>query len=151
MKIQTYTPKLGQEFALADIRAEAMKESLMEAGRFDGKNVRDRLLEKYDRENTKVIKIDNCDAGFYSITGSDGKYYLTHLYILPNYQRKGLGKAILDHVKNEYSGFTINLNALKGSPANIFYKSNGFCEIGVSEYDVIYEYNGSKLNEEKVI
>ena len=132
---------VGQEIDFAEIRAKAMKHSLEAVNRYDNIRVRRRLLDNYKIENTKAIYLGTRLIGVYSITVNDEYIYVDHLYIDPSECGKGYGGIIINTIKKEYyKSKPIRLNALKLSTANQFYLKNGFCKIGESEYDNIYEY-----------
>jgi len=141
MEIQIRKPKLGQEHNLAEIRALSMKESLIAVGRYDEVRVRNRLLSNYAIDEVKVIYFENIEIGFYSVNVTDNVCFINHLYVLPNYQGKGIGLKIIDIIKSEYRGYVLRLNALIGSKANEFYERNGFMLIDCTKFDNVYELN----------
>ena len=91
-----------------------------------------------------VVDVDGTPVAFMAIDGD----FIDHLYVAPDHQRLGIGKALLDHAKHLspehlwlYT-FQINTNG------RAFYEKNGFraVEFGVSpspesEPDVEYHWN----------
>lgn len=128
---------------LADLRVQAMKPSLEILGRFDPIRVRDRLLSDFDAKNTQKIMVDNQLAGFFTIALKDDILWLKHLYISTLGQGHGLGKAVINHVKNiaQKQNKPLKLQALKLSPANQFYKNQGLVETHQEEWDIFYIWN----------
>lgn len=128
---------------LADLRVKAMQPSLEILGRFDPIRVRNRLLNDFDAANTQKIIIDNQLAGFFTTSLKDGDLWLKHLYIAPNGQGHGLGKAVVNHVKSLAikQNIPLKLQALKQSPANQFYQKHGFVETHQEQWDIFYVWH----------
>ena len=126
---------------LADLRAEAMKPSLVALGRFDENRVRTRFLDTFVAQDTvKIIAHDEL-VGLYVIRVRADHLWLDHLYIKPQYQQKQLGKQVLDRVIQQAKALAlpIRLGALKGSRSNDFYLKNGFKQTHEDEFDLYYE------------
>ncbi|MBN2640590.1 MAG: GNAT family N-acetyltransferase [Victivallales bacterium] len=104
------------EFMLKKMYAEnVMREELLERGvRFD------------------LLRADDVNIGYvsYSASETDPKVLILHkIYILPGYQRRGLGSKLIDHVKKQAASFgckRIILNVNKNNPALNAYLKNGF-------------------------
>lgn len=126
---------------LADLRAEAMKPSLVALGRFDENRVKSRFLDTFTPQDTIKILLDDELLGFYVLRNRVDHLWLDHLYIKPRHQDKQLGKAVLDKVilqANEQA-LPIRLGALKGSRSNNFHQKNGFKQTHEDEFDIYYE------------
>ncbi len=70
----------------------------------------------------------------------DHSYKLNKLYILPDRQGKGMGRAVMEHVKNELAKSNItrivlNVN-IYNSPALAFYTRLGFQQIMREDIDI---------------
>ncbi len=127
--------------ALANLRAEAMKPSLVSLGRFDENRVRTRFLDTFVAQDTmKVIDHDEL-VGFYVVRERSDHLWLDHLYIKPEYQNRQLGKKVLERVIQlaKEQALSIRLGALKGSRSNEFYLKNGFKQTHEDEFDIYYE------------
>ena len=95
-------------------------------------------------ENISVNRSNDIITGFISVIDQFPSLKIKGLYILPEFQRKGIGKSLLMHVlswaKNE--GFnSAYLNTLKGADNNTFYLNHGFViddnftlQIGENDY-----------------
>lgn len=90
-----------------------------------------------------VAEVNAKPAAFMAIAGD----FIDQLYVDPAYQRRGLGKALLDHAKSTSTGhlwlYTLQVNA----NGRAFYERNGFraVKLGVSpppesEPDVEYHW-----------
>lgn len=129
--------------ALAEIRAIAMKPSLVALGRFDENRVRNRFLDKFDPKNTYKILINGNMVGFYVMLDKGDHLYLDHLYLLPDFQGQGLGGGVMTKLKSNSnsSGKPIRLGALRGSSSNTFYLKHGFKQTHEDDYDIYYQFN----------
>ena len=127
---------------LAEVRALAMKPSLLKLGRYDESRVRNRFLDNFVPESTFKIMESNDLLGFYVVLIREDHHYLDHLYIKPEHQNKNLGKTVLNRViKNaQKDNLPLSLGALKGSRSNDFYIKNDFIKTHEDEFDIYYEY-----------
>ena len=83
-----------------------------------------------------IAEMDGVPAGYvsfeYESVLPDGRplYHLQKLYVLPDCQRLGIGRAMLDHVRESLlglcpDGFRFALNVNRGNPAVSFYEHVG--------------------------
>ncbi|MEP0520886.1 MAG: GNAT family N-acetyltransferase [Hyphomicrobiales bacterium] len=129
--------------ALADLRVEAMRESLEAVGRFDPDRARARFLKSFEPEaTTRILKAGRL-VGFFALKRKSDYLLLDHLYIDDDLQGIGLGSQVMKLAKaqaNEAS-LPIELCALKGSAANGFYEGHGFCLIRSDALDNYYRFS----------
>ena len=125
---------------LAEIRALAMRPSLERIGRFDAERARQRLLQNFTAEYTRLIKLDGSLAGFLVLRPQDNDLLLDHFYLHPDFQQRGLGSAAIELVLAEADvlGKIIHVGALRDSDANRFYLRHGFVLREVTEFDNYY-------------
>lgn len=131
--------------ALAEIRATAMKPSLIALGRFDENRVRTRFLETFEPNDTWKI-IDNEELlGFFVVRIRSDHHYLDHLYIKPEHQNRKLGKSVVEKIVLDASlqKLPVRVGALRGSRSNNFYVKNGFQKTHEDEFDIYYEHTAS--------
>lgn len=133
---------------LADLRAQAMKPSLVALGRFDEDRVRNRFLDTFIPQDTIKLTLEGELIGFYVLRTRTDHIWLDHLYIKPEHQNKQLGKKALTRVIDlaKEKGLTLRLGALKGSLSNRFYQNNGFVQTHEDEFDLYYELPINKAN-----
>lgn len=126
--------------ALVQIRIDAMRESLERIGRFDPTRARERFLASFDASYCRFILVDGITAGFVLIRPEPDYLLLDHLYIIPRYQGKGVGAAVLDAVLADADAqlLPVRLGALRDSDSNRFYQRHGFVKTGESEWDIYY-------------
>ncbi len=89
------------------------------------------ILEQMQNGHTFLLYFDNDETlGFVSyLIREDGGMYIPKLYVKPNTQGKGVGKALIDAVvkiaqKNKLQFLELNVN--RKNPAMYFYKKIGF-------------------------
>lgn len=126
--------------SLAEIRVQAMRESLERIGRFDPQRARDRFLSSFSPECTTVIELAGRPVGFYVLRRRESDLYLDHLYVTPTSQARGLGAAALSRLLAlaDSLALDIRLGALKQSDANRFYQRHGFVLEDDGEFDNYY-------------
>lgn len=126
--------------ALADIRVEAMRESLERIGRFDPQRARNRFLNGFSPQNTFHVLWRGERVGFYAVKQEPGGLVLDHLYIKSSRQGKGVGAAVLDRVfaLADRAGHSVRVVALKESDSNRFYAKHGFVLVEQAEFDNYY-------------
>lgn len=117
----------------------------------------DSLLQQITGEG-KWFCIAECGgvpAGYVSYefegTLEDGRrlYHLQKLYVLPQFQGIGLGKAMLQHVKDALAAFNpggclVELNVNRGNPAVDFYEHNGLVRARQGDFPI---GNGYYMND----
>lgn len=125
---------------LVDIRIAAMRESLERIGRFDRQWARVRFLASFDPALCRFIEADGIQTGFIMICPKEDHWRLDHLYILPEYQSRGIGAAVLTDVfkSADVRRMPIRLGALRGSDSNRFYQRHGFVQTDEAEWDIYY-------------
>jgi GNAT superfamily N-acetyltransferase len=126
--------------ALADLRVQAMRESLEAIGRFDPQRARERFLASFTPEDTQAILADGERVGFVVIRHLPDHILLDHLYILPARQGCGIGAQILQGLfaQADRAGLPVRVGALKGSRSNDFYLRHGFVLTESAEWDNYY-------------
>jgi GNAT superfamily N-acetyltransferase len=132
--------ELSDAQELAEIRVEAMRESLERLGRFDPLRARERFLSGYSPERTRHILCQGERVGFFVLKPQDQGLVLDHLYVRPPHQRRGIGATVLTQVfaEADAAGLPVRVGALRGSESNTFYARHGFIQIEQGEFDNYY-------------
>lgn len=130
--------------ALAEIRVEAMRESLERIGHFDAARARGRFLSNFPAPHTRHIELDGERVGFFVVRPEGDGLLLEHLYIRPRHQGKGVGAVVLEQVFAEADTvrLPVRVGALRGSASNRFFARHGFALIGQGEFDLYYVRRG---------
>lgn len=128
---------------LAEIRVEAMRPSLEAAGRFDPARARRRFLDTFNVADTRIVRHSRKLAGFIVVRRWPDHLYLDHLCIISSFQRRGIGRQLLDELKRDAQAqmVPLRLSALKVSPANNFYQSCGFQLLSLDTLDNLYQWS----------
>lgn len=134
--------------ALAALRVEAMRESLLRIGRFDAVRARTRFLDRFDPAHTQHILVDGQRVGFYALKPDADGWVLHDLYVLPEHQGRGVGTAALHRVFAAVDAGSgphrqhaaaqaspLRVGALRESEANAFYLRHGFEPAHQTEFD----------------
>ncbi|WP_298213233.1 GNAT family N-acetyltransferase [Acidovorax sp.] len=135
----------GDFGSMADLRAEALRESLERLGRFDPLRVRERLRSAFEPACMRHILVGGERIGYLTlIPKADARCLrLHHLYIRPSHQGQGAGAWALEWVKAQGRSCAqdITLSALRGSDANRFYLRHGFQLVEEQEFDLEYRWS----------
>ncbi|MCC7711881.1 GNAT family N-acetyltransferase [Janthinobacterium lividum] len=139
--VVTFTPTQEDDAdELVALRIEAMRDSLMQVGRFDPVRARERFLSGFLPEHTRHIEIEGKRVGFVVLKQQPKAMLLDHLYIHPNNQGNGIGAVVLARIIEEANalGLPVRVGALRGSGSNRFYVRHGFTLIEEGDFDNYY-------------
>ena len=128
---------------LADVRVEAMQESLERIGRFDPIRARERFLSNFDPALTRHVVANGAGRariGFVVICPQGDHLLLAHLYFRQHCRSQGFGTAVLNQVflDADRQSMDVRVGALKDSDANRFYARHGFVLVEQTEWDLHY-------------
>lgn len=123
----------------------------------------DFIASNYWKEYYEIIKDMFLQAEVYvyeiekEIMGFIGldKEYIEGIFVLDQYQKRGIGKALLNHVKAKKEHLSLNVYQ-KNLNAIFFYQREGFCvqyedvdeNTGEKEYRMVWNRFGSNLQNE---
>ena len=86
---------------------------------------------RFESQDFRVIEYMRKDVGILAIDKKTDYLKLNQLYILPEYQNKGIGSECMLQIMAEANGLPIKLQVLKSNPKAIrFYKKLGFVNKG---------------------
>lgn len=121
------------------------------------------VASNYWKEHYEIIKDMFLQAEVYvyeiekEIMGFIGldKEYIEGIFVLDQYQKRGIGKALLNHVKARKEHLSLNVYH-KNLNAILFYQREGFCvqyedvdeNTGEKEYRMVWNRLGSNLQNE---
>lgn len=121
------------------------------------------IASNYWKEHYEIIKDMFLQAEVYvyeiekEIMGFIGldKEYIEGIFVLDQYQKRGIGKALLNHVKAKKEHLSLNVYQ-KNLNAILFYQREGFCvqyedvdeNTGEKEYRMVWNQFGSNLQNE---
>lgn len=125
---------------LAELRAEALFESLNQLGRYSEQGVRERFHRSFDPVFTRIIEKEGEFAGCIALKPAEDGYLLEHFYLRQETRGGGVGAKVLSRVLEEVASADptacIRLNVLQGSAARRLYERFGFETETEDEIDV---------------
>ncbi len=97
-----------------------------------------RFAQEFEPGRDQIIVLEGQDIGVLCVERSEDKVFVDKIYILPDYQRQGLGTYLIKRVLADafQDGLPVRLRVLKVNPAKRLYERLGFVQIG--ETDVSY-------------
>lgn len=125
---------------LAELRAEALFESLNQLGRYSEQGVRERFHRSFEPAFTRIIELDGEFAGCIALKPAENGYLLEHFYLRKETRGCGIGAEVLGRVLAEAAladpAAAVRLNVLQGSAARRLYERFGFETESEDEIDV---------------
>ncbi len=91
------------------------------------------FVEKY-KAGAYIITLDGCDIGFYNGIVHEDRYEIGNICIIPEYQNKGIGTAILKELLSKNEDKMIGLQYFKSNPVGSLYERLGFKIVGETAY-----------------
>ena len=88
--------------------------------------LRDQFHKEIDVRACHVIIVDSVKAGYISIERKPDFLYIDAFAILPKYQKKGVGTAVLEAVLDDAGRMPVRLNVLHVNRAKALYERLGF-------------------------
>lgn len=101
-----------------------------------------RIENNWERDNCKVLTIDNKGFAFITFTKRNPKYCcLRHIVTLEEYRGEGIGSKLMNEIYKEINnrGYT-NLRLFADKPSVGFYEKLGFKWLGKSKTGLSYTY-----------
>ena len=98
-------------------------------GPWDDAWQRDYFRRRFDPANLRVIQLQDQDVGVLFVQARSEELFLAEIEILPEFQRKGIGAAVMRDLMDEArrQGKPVALQVLKGNvDARRFYERLGF-------------------------
>lgn len=125
----TYEPVAASDLdALADLRVEAMQESLARLGRFDPTRARERFIKHFDPPNSRHLRWNSERVGVIVVKHFDDRVVLENLYLYRRAHGQGIGSEVLRALCDEADAkrLPIHVIVLAESDAIGFYQRAGF-------------------------
>jgi ribosomal protein S18 acetylase RimI-like enzyme len=93
------------------------------------------FADHFDPAPCRIVVVDGEDAGVVAVVWSEEDAFLSNIEILPAYQERGLGAALVRQVIAEADarGLPVRLHVLTINPARRLYERLGFAIIGETE------------------
>jgi GNAT superfamily N-acetyltransferase len=97
-------------------------------GQWDAGAQRKRLARDFSESRPEIVSVDGVDAGIWLVLREPRRLVLSKIFLLPEFQRRGIGSSLLDRLIREAEevGLPIHLRLLKVNPALSLYERKGF-------------------------
>ncbi|HEY4300522.1 MAG TPA: GNAT family N-acetyltransferase [Candidatus Didemnitutus sp.] len=114
------------------LKCATMQSYVKEVFGWDEADQRERFEEAFDPAAKRIIRIDGNDVGMVEVRDRDEHRYLAQLEILPAFQNRGLGAAVVADVIAEATRDRrhVELQVLRPNPARRLYERLGFVVFG---------------------
>lgn len=119
------------------LRRAALKESVARTWGWDEAWQQTYFQERFDPAETEILQWQGQDVGTISVREEADELYLALLAILPEFQGRGWGTAVLQNLIHhaQHTGKTVTLHVLKTNPeAQKLYERLGLQIIAEEEY-----------------
>lgn len=90
--------------------------------------------------NCRIIRVGGRDAGYISVIEGRSQRYIDAFAILPNYQRHGIGGAVMRSVLAETDDRPLRLSVLRTNRARELYLRLGFRVIAIDRVREVMEW-----------
>jgi ribosomal protein S18 acetylase RimI-like enzyme len=112
-----------------------MKEYVEAIWGWDERFQREHFSNSFNSTTSQIIVVDGRDVGELAVEERSNELFLSGIYILPEYQNRGLGTTILRSLlaRARTSGRSVTLQVLKVNPARRLYERLGFVVVGSTE------------------
>ena len=85
-----------------------------------------------------VAEVEGAVVGFLGLVRADGQWHLEHLWVLPAFQGRGLGRALFDEAVRQARAAGATELRIKSDPnAEPFYLKMGAVRTGLEVYDLL--------------
>jgi ribosomal protein S18 acetylase RimI-like enzyme len=113
---------------LYNLKATCMREYVEATWGWDEAFQQAYFKEHFNPARSQIIVSDGRDVGELALEEKENHLFLAGIYILPAFQRSGMGTEILQNVINgsHKRGRTVRLRVLKVNPARRLYERLGF-------------------------
>ena len=120
-----------------DIAEQTMRAHVLAAGgTWDEERRRRESADDSANPNANIVLIDAAEAGILVVERRPDEVYLHDLCLLPSYQGRGIGTAVVAALQKEAAArrVPLRLQVLKVNPALRFYERLGFSVMQETEY-----------------
>jgi len=100
-------------------------------------------------QTLRIITIENeGDAGVLELARRGSEFFITRLELLPRFQRRGIGSAIIQGIQLEagLANKPVRLQVLRVNPARLLYRKLGFTEVGETSTHVLMSWFAARQN-----
>jgi ribosomal protein S18 acetylase RimI-like enzyme len=136
---------------LFELRRATLREYVEAIWGWDDADQLERFRTRFEPARIDIVVADGRDAGYLQLTWWPEHAYVDALFIRPEFQRRGLGTAILHDIQRQASarGLPVRLQVLVTNPARHLYERLGFrtVEEGPTHVAMMWTPDGGDRNE----
>ena len=131
------------EFACRTTRESMHEYVLATWGRWNEEEVRQRSSENIAEGLTQVIELENTAIGIQVVERAPDSIHLLQIFILPEYQRRGIGSMLIERLLAEARSarLPLRLSVLRVNPAFALYQRMGFKVVDATPERYFMEYS----------
>lgn len=128
---------------LVALRLDVMRPSLEAIGRYNPERARQRFVDEYVPEHTRLILDGDQMIGCFALIPRQRHLYLGHFYVAESHQGQGIGKMAMTDIIGAADALNqpIRLIVLENSPAISFYEQFGFKISDQEGVDITMEWS----------
>ena len=121
------------------VKKEALGVYVAQVWGWDEEFQRNFHLRNFELRRPEVVVYQGLDIGTFEISKHIDHIHLGEFYILPSFQRQGIGTILLEQVFKEAKELPVRLEVLKNNPVQSLYKRHGFEVVGQREHHFLME------------
>lgn len=113
---------------LRDLHRATLREYVDQVFGWDDAQQREMFDARWDPGPRRIIRLDGRDVGTLTVETRDDEVFLADIGILPEFQSRGLGSAVIRSVLADADarGLPVRLQILRPNPARRLYERLGF-------------------------
>ncbi len=117
------------------LHVAAMKDVVAQVWGWDEAWQRQYFDDHFDPSHARIVVVDGVDIGVVAVEWREDAAFLAGIEILPEYQGRGLGAAVIRDVIADAAarGLPVTLRVLKVNPARRLYERLGFTVTGETD------------------
>ena len=126
---------------LWNLHKATMKSYVDEVWGWDEEFQREYFSNRFEPSNIELIIYESARIGAIEVRDREKELFIANLEILPRFQNRGVGSAILKRLIKDSGNRqeSLTLQVLKGNPAKRLYKRFGFKAVDSTETHIIME------------
>lgn len=123
------------------VKKEAMGKYVAEVWGWDEEFQRQFHINDFEVRRPDIVVFRGEDIGTLEVMRHPDHIHLGEFYLLPQYQRQGIGTILLQQVIEESMAYAlpVRLEVLKNNPVQALYKRHGFVVVGQREHHFLME------------
>jgi ribosomal protein S18 acetylase RimI-like enzyme len=140
-KIRLRAATQADESFLLHVLKTTMQTYIEQLWGWDEPVQRQRFEEEFDPGRDQIVAYEGADIGVLGIERHEDALFIDKIYILPDYQRCGIGTALIQTVLDDafQSDLPVRLRVLKNNPAKRLYERLGFVQVAETETSYVMQ------------